>query len=436
MPSPSVTMTKTFPDMNDSVKPPELEFWLLNEPVPFEQLGSSAWPERIPPVPFGCKSCSEYGPLMILSPCMLPCSYVPPFTTGVKRKLSSTEYPTQERSDFQRAHQAAINFGLQAAAPSSASKLNATAKQDKSPLCNAHPPDTCGFDVRLFHPAFEDFNRQYHGAEKLANEEKTVVHNFLVRSADHYNDDKARQGAVTSSLTTPLGDRDLVGLRNTDGSSADGVITYPSARTGMRIPLLLFKLRTKWAVGTPTPQTKLDYCIAESWPCKLLPHIPTGSHGVVVVRPWRGVHRQAYRPAPDPVVVAGPRHTPKPQYREVPRLIAAPSTGILEPEKFYSRLGFELASEAQFFPYVTFTDKWTKAKAHFNCEGHAKSTNLDGNKAVFVANTEDNQKILIEFTEAYNEKAHCLPAARNLAPPPLSCDPFVSSGFAMVVMIR
>jgi len=101
------------------------------------------------------------------------------------------------------------------------------------------------------------------------------------------------------------------------------------------------------------PPTKLDYCIARfgrkrrytirlssghsltsppgsSNPCQLLPDIPIGPHGIMVMRAWRGVHRQAYRSAlkrsaPDSTMLwldHAYAHARKP-HREVARLFAA-----------------------------------------------------------------------------------------------------------------
>ncbi|KAF9645003.1 hypothetical protein BDM02DRAFT_723344 [Thelephora ganbajun] len=88
----------------------------------------------------------------------------------------------------------------------------------------------------------------------------------------------------------------------------------------------------------------------------------------------------------------------------------------------------------QFFPYITsFTDRSTTDEVRFSYE-RCTDPDPNGNEAAFIPNTEDNQKIVIKFTEAFNKTAHCLLAARNLAPPLLSCDPSVSGDFAMVAM--
>ena len=102
------------------------------------------------------------------------------------------------------AHRTAIRLGLNTASPSSAPKVGVIAEQQEQfPFFNGRPPENRGFDVRLFHPAFENFSRRCHGAEELASNGAAAVHRFLVCSADYYyyDSEKARQRVVTN--TTP-----------------------------------------------------------------------------------------------------------------------------------------------------------------------------------------------------------------------------------------
>jgi len=133
----------------------------------------------------------------------------------------------------------------------------------------------------------------------------------------------------------------------------------PAERKGWRLP------------------TKLDYCIAmvakEGIPLVSLRPIHLPAHQdsqnrasscptfllalrIMVVRAWRGVHRQAYdRSVPSaqpltPLLWLDHVHARKPQYMEVTRLFAALSIGISELEAFYSDLNFDVFSEARFSP--------------------------------------------------------------------------------------
>ncbi|KAF9650783.1 hypothetical protein BDM02DRAFT_1253535 [Thelephora ganbajun] len=149
--------------------------------------------------------------------------------------------------------------------------------------------------------------------------------------------------------------------------------------------------------------------------------------------PWRGVHRQAYRPTPAPLLWLDHVRTRESQYRgiTVARLFAALSTGILELEGFRSYLDFELVSKARVFPCITsFTNKSTKDEAHFSYEGYAGPDPND-NKAV---GTEGNQETVIKFTEAYNGTAHFPLAARGLMPPLCPCDRSIFSNFTILVI--
>lgn len=108
--------------------------------------------------------------------------------------------------------------------------------------------------------------------------------------------------------------------------------------------------------------------------------------------------------------------------------------GINELEDFYSHLDFMAISEARFFPYITsFTKIDTGHEVQFSYETTADPNHL-GDKAVFVASTQDGRKIVVKFTEVYNDEAHSLLAAAGLAPQLLSCDRSRFSDFTMVVM--
>jgi hypothetical protein len=74
-----------------------------------------------------------------------------------------------------------------------------------------------------------------------------AVHEFLMHSADYYENKKARQARVQPLLRTLLG-RELLVVGNPDGSCADGTILYSTAQTVIGVPLLLFKLEN--AIGT------------------------------------------------------------------------------------------------------------------------------------------------------------------------------------------
>jgi serine/threonine protein kinase len=129
----------------------------------------------------------------------------------------------------------------------------------------------------------------------------------------------------------------------------------------------------------------------------------------------------------------GCMHASETQYAQVTRLFAALSMGIRELETFYSELDFGEVSKARFFPHITsFTDT-NGHKIQFTYERYADPI-PEGSKAVFIANTQDGQKIVVKFTEAYNDTGHSLLAANGLAPPLLSCDRSTFSDFAVVVM--
>ena len=107
------------------------------------------------------------------------------------------------------AHGAAIELGRQAAAPSSTAKATKVARQqDEFPLCNRRHSENSGFDVQLFHPAFENFHQIYHGRKKLETENKSVVHELQVCSAGYCDDERIRRDAII-----PILDRSKFPLR-------------------------------------------------------------------------------------------------------------------------------------------------------------------------------------------------------------------------------
>ena len=135
-----------------------------------------------------------------------------------------------------------------------------------------------------------------------------------------------------------------------------------------------------------------------------------------------------------PFLWLGGLHAGKKQCKEVTRLFAALSTSMFELEEFYSLLDFTPISEARFFPYITtFTDCGTGSKVQFKYERHADPI-PGGSKAVFIANTSDDRRVVVKFTQEYNDTGHSLLAAKGLAPPLLCCDRSTFSDLVMVVM--
>ncbi|KAF9650814.1 hypothetical protein BDM02DRAFT_3127477 [Thelephora ganbajun] len=229
------------------------------------------------------------------------------------------------------ARQAVIDLGLQAAVPSAS---------------------------RLFHPAFENFSRQYHSTEKLANEQKGVVRNFLVCSAACYDNGGARC--------------DLENLRNPDVASVDSVVAYSSGQTGTQIPLLI--------------------------------ELENG----VLYRKCLSYEKGGYE------------------------ALRGSVNGDLGARTVLLPPGLQARLRSSIFPYITFADKNTKDEVRSSYERYPDS-HPNCNKAVFAPNTEDNQKVVIKFTEAFNETAHGLLAAKNLAPPLHPCNRSIFSDFTMVM---
>ncbi|KAF9645007.1 hypothetical protein BDM02DRAFT_3131401, partial [Thelephora ganbajun] len=293
---------------------------------------------------------------------------------------------------------AAINHGLRAAAPSSASGEGVTTtKREKCSLHNGRPPEIV-VDVRLFHPAFEDFIRRYHGTEKLENR-KAPARNLLVCSAAYYNENKACQDAVTPFLTTLLGNRDLIPL--------------------------LFELKNEMSCGDAdaTHQVGLLYCKYWSYKKEANRASCCPTFLLTLMGSWLcvlGTHQQN-RQAPTRIREGGFKFqmkVPEMMCMGVPKLFVTLSAGILGLEEFHH---LELVSEAQFFPYVTsFTDKTMKGEVRSSYKG-CTDPDPNSNKTVFTADTEDNLLIVIKFIERFNETTHCLLAAGDLVPPLRPC---------------
>jgi len=158
-----------------------------------------------------------------------------------------------------------------AASPSSASKVGAIAKQqEKFPIFNGRPPKNSGFDVRLFHPAFENFSRRYRDAEELTRDDAAAVHKFLVCSADYYDTEKTRQRAVTPILETLL--RHEIGdTRNPDATSADGTILFTTS--GTQVPTLLFELKNEIGAGDADATHQVGLLYRKLWSQKKVYHL-------------------------------------------------------------------------------------------------------------------------------------------------------------------
>jgi len=244
----------------------------------------------------------------------------------------------------------------------------------------------------------------------------------MVHIADCYGTGEGPQDAVTPILNTRLEGRDLVDVGNPDHSSAGGIALY----TPIQCPTpaaLLFESKNEIGAGDAaagTHQVGLlyrKYWIQKVTPTvsrnrhpltgsqgyylrNLLPHIPTGSNGITVMCGWCSVHRLVYHSASDPVLVVGP------QYKTVARLFAALPTGINELGDLYSHLHFTLVFEAQFFPHaIFFTERDTGHEVQFSHQMYV-GPNHHGDKAAFIASTQDGRETAAKPTEAHNEEAH------------------------------
>jgi len=331
-------------------------------------------------------------------------------------------------------------------------------QQEAFPLYNGRPPQNCGLDIRLFHPVFENFTQCFHGTEELVNEEEEAVHNFLVGSANYYDTEEARWAVVIPFLQTLLG-HNITKVQGPSRTSASGTILFSVAQSKIDVPLLLFELKNEIGTGDVDATHQVGLLYRKHWSQMKVHHLSpsrgacllTSSHQdrscasccptflLVLMGSWLCVLGAVFTDKPiiqplTPLLWLGHVHAHGPQYREVTRLFAVLSASISELEEFYSNLDFNVASRARFFPYITsFTDRHTGHNISFVYEAYA---DLDPktSKAVFIASTQDGQKIIVKFTEAYNEEAHSILAARGLAPPLLSCDRSTFSDFTMVVM--
>ena len=201
-------------------------------------------------------------------------------------------------------------------------------QQEQFPLFNGRRPENRDFGVRLFHPTFENFSRRHNGADGgLASNGAAAVHKFLVCSTDYYDNEKARKRVVTPLLETLLG-RKIGNTQNPDETSSDGTILFMGS--GIQVPTLFLELKNGIGAGDADATCEVGLLYRKFWSQKevyrlspfaraltqqptripeagqLLPHIPGDSHGIMVMRAWRGVHRKAYRPALDSIAVAGP----------------------------------------------------------------------------------------------------------------------------------
>ncbi|KAF9643199.1 hypothetical protein BDM02DRAFT_3264192 [Thelephora ganbajun] len=210
-------------------------------------------------------------------------------------------------------------------------------------------------------------------------------------SAAYCDDDKAHQDGVMPLVVTLLGDRDLVGLRNSDGTFVNRVITYSPVQTGTQVHLLLCEWKDEIGGRDTDVPTELDYCIASV------------DHTSYLVVPFERSRRSQ---GPSQRFNGNPGAR-----RDFPTWISSSSP----------KLDFSLTSP----PSPTKAPKTRLTSV-------TKDTGSDpnGNRAAFIANTEDNQKAVVKFTEVYNRTAHCLPTARVSRP----CDRSISSDLTMVVM--
>ncbi|KAF9643835.1 hypothetical protein BDM02DRAFT_1315668 [Thelephora ganbajun] len=133
---------------------------------------------------------------------------------------------------------------------------------------------------------------------------------------------------------------------------------------------------------------------------------------------------------PTPLLWLGHVHIHKSQYREIPRLIVALSTGILELQELYSRPDFELASETQFSltPPRALKLRFTSATED------ARTQTLTVTRRPSSPTPRTIRGLPSGLQECTTRKATPPLTARNLAFPLRSCDRSISSGLTMVVV--
>lgn len=113
--------------------------------------------------------------------------------------------------------------------------------------------------------------------------------------------------------------------------------------------------------------------------------------------------------------------------------------GISELESFYSNLNFDAVSEARSPsppppPHIpSFSTDTAGSKVQFSYIQYTDPN--PETRAVSIASTRDNWKVVVKFAEAYNQEAHgSLLATKGLAPRLRSCDRSTFRNFVMVVM--
>ena len=198
-----------------------------------------------------------------------------------KRRLSDPEYPAQKRHNLEEGmcgllYCVVVGITLEdqpIGLPSGSGSwqplplphrkwVQSRNNRRNSPFSMAGLPKNCGFDVRLFHPAFENFSRRYRGAEELASDDAAPVHEFLVRSAGYYDTEETRQRVVTPILEKLLR-REILDTWNPDATSADGTILFiPS---GTPVPTLLFELKNEIGSGDADATHQVGLLYRKFW---------------------------------------------------------------------------------------------------------------------------------------------------------------------------
>ena len=351
------------------------------------------------------------------------------------------------------AHREAINRGLSARSPHSAAKASRVGdEQAKCPIYNGRPPTNCAFDVRLFHPAFENFSRRYHGTEELKKVDMASVHTFLVSFAEHYESEHELWRRITPYLNALLG-RDFADIEDPDGIHPDGAVVYTSGQTLFAAPLLVVELESEIGGGDADATMQAGLSYRRFWAhnqvfiCFSLIDLCSPIHQkesrasccpaflLAIMGPWICVLGAVFtdKPIVQPLTPLLWLGRMKSQYEQVTRVFAALSMGIDELQDSYSKVDFSRVSSARFFPYITSFKTNTGQDIQFSYERYAEPYGQIS-KPVFVGRTEDDQKIIVKFTEAYNDEAHILLAEEGFAPPLLHCNRETFQDFTMVIM--
>jgi hypothetical protein len=327
-----------------------------------------------------------------------------------------------------------------ALSPSSAAKIsNLIQQQNTFPIMNGRPANLSGLPIQLYHPVFSIVQEAMYSPDvDLSADDYATTHTLFTQSAALYAKEEKREEGVIPLLKEMLGVT-LLRIANANNTRPD--FSYVVGCDGLLSALAgLVEIKNEIGTGGCDPAIQAGFSYREFWSadevCKCLAPsrvilIPTLYSQQIKLRescccptiilaiagPWLCVLGAIWtssicvQPLTDYIYIGGGGLECTDKLHSVTKLLVALRQGLSELASYYQHLQIRKTTD-RFFPYV---HSWmAESEVNFRYTGRLLDDN--SNKAIFLAETENRQRIVIKFVRQYHPEAHHHLASLCLAP--------------------